>query len=411
MINQSQNILKKYWITWFWDNLIQYEKIMIKDFIIKIILAISTLLRSARILQIILIIFFLLIQHIYSQTKSEISKSEMICQALNEIVSDGKAPGMIAAIISSEGVIAIGSAGVRKVGSDIAFSTEDIVHLGSCTKAMTCTMIATLVAEGKIKWDSKLLEIIPELKGIIHPDYYSITLWQLLTHQAGVPDLWTHNQGETKERRLAILKEKLKTNAANKIGEFNYSNLGYIAAASMAEGITGLDWETLMRKRLFEPLGMSSAGFGAPGTPNQIDQPWGHQKFGNGWNPVQSDCAEALGPAGRIHCTIQDWSKFLCLQLGAKNTILDSIFLKKLIEPIGFYAGGWGVVEQPWAKGKILSHTGSNEIWYSSVIVAPKLNRAYVVVTNSRDFGITEDICNEIISKLIRMDVIYRETE
>jgi CubicO group peptidase (beta-lactamase class C family) len=73
---------------------------------------------------------------------------------------------MIAAIISGEGVIVIASAGERKAGSGIAFSTNDVVHLGSCTKAMTATMLATLVAEGKFSWDMKLISSIIQILDI-----------------------------------------------------------------------------------------------------------------------------------------------------------------------------------------------------------------------------------------------------
>ena len=351
-----------------------------------------------------------------SQTKPGSNKNELINQALTEIVNEGKAPGMIAAIISSEGVMTIASAGERKVGSGIAFTTNDMVHLGSCTKAMTSTMIATLVAEGKLNWDSKLLDIIPELRESIHPDYYQVTLWQLLTHRAGLPknamDWNAHKQKEIKERRLAILEDNLKSSAAYDIDEFHYSNLGYMIAACMAEQITGLSWEVLMKKRLFDPLGMSSAGFGAPNTPSQIDQPWGHEKvwYRNKWKPDQSDNPEALGPAGRVHCTIEDWAKFLSLQLTEENAILNKAYLNKLIEPVSshYYAGGWGVAEQDWAKGTMLSHSGSNEIWYTSVVVTPQLDRAFVVSTNSRDFGITEDLCVEVMNKLLRMELNLR---
>jgi CubicO group peptidase (beta-lactamase class C family) len=157
---------------------------------------------------------------------------------------------------------------------------------------------------------------------------------------------------------------------------------------------------------------MSSAGFGAPNTHNQIDQPWGHSNswLRNKWQPDQTDNPEALGPAGRVHCSIEDWAKFLSLQLNDESSILEQKYLKKLIEPVGdhFYAGGWGVADvedQPWAKGKVLIHSGSNGIWYTSVMVAPKLNRAYIVSTNSRDFGVTEDLCGEILGMLIRMDL------
>jgi len=355
-------------------------------------------------------------QAIYSQMGSDSTKSDSLQHILTKVVNDGEAPGMIAAITSSEGLIAIASAGERKAGSGIAFTTNDVVHLGSCGKAMTATMIATLVAEGKLSWDTKLIEAIPELKNKIHTDYHKITLWQLLTHRAGLsknPMDWSaHKQKEIKARRLAILKDNLQEPATYKCDEFHYSNFGYMIAACIAENVSGLSWETLMKKRLFDPLCMSSAGFGAPNTHNQINQPWGHSNswFRDKWQPDQTDNPEALGPAGRVHCNIEDWAKFLSLQLTKENPILEHKYLKKLIEPVGdhFYGGGWGVAgveNQPWAKGKVLSHSGSNGIWYTSVMVAPKLNRAYIVSTNSRDFGITEDLCGEMLSQLVRMDL------
>jgi CubicO group peptidase (beta-lactamase class C family) len=350
-------------------------------------------------------------QTIYSQTKSGSNKSKLIKQALSGIVNDDKAPGMIAAIATGEGVTAIASAGVRKAGTSIAFTTNDFVHLGSCTKAMTAVMIATLVAEGKLSWNMKLIAAIPELKKMIHSSYHRVTLWQLLTHRAGIvknPARWSaYGQQEIKKRRLSILKESLMYPSGLKPGEFHYSNLGYMIAGCMAEKVTGLSWETLMKKRLFNPLGMTSAGFGAPNTHDKIDQPWGHSDSwsGNKWQPDQTDNPEALGPAGRVHCSVEDWTKFLALFFTEKNPVLDKKYLNKLISPMGFYAGGWGVVEQKWAGGPVLTHNGSNGIWYASVTVAPELNRIYIVVTNSCDFGTTPGICNEILKKLVRINL------
>jgi CubicO group peptidase (beta-lactamase class C family) len=347
----------------------------------------------------------------YGQTKPDPKKSEAIRRALSEIVAAEKAPGMIAAIISSRGVVAIGAAGVRKAGFDAAMTSHDLVHLGSCTKAMTGAMIATLVAEGKLGWDMKLTEAIPELKKSIHPDYQSVTLWQLLTHRAGIPnnpeDWGAHKEKEIKERRLALLKEKLARPAMLARGEFNYSNFGYMIVACMAEKITGSSWEALMKKRLFDPLGMSSAGFGEPDANESIAQPWGHGGSGGKWLPSRSYDAEAIGPAGEIHCSVEDWAKFLALQLEGRNPILERAYLNKLIEPVGFYAGGWGIIDElGWAKGKALTHNGSNGIWYATVLVAPGIDRAFVVVTNSRDFISTGDVCNKMMAKLKALEIV-----
>jgi len=348
---------------------------------------------------------------IYSQTMPDSRKSDSIHQLLTIIVDDGDAPGIIAAIISGEGVIAIASAGERKAGSGIPFTTNDVVHLGSCGKAMTATMLATLVAEGKFSWDTKIIEAIPELKNKIHTDYHKITLWQLLTHRAGIPknarDEGAFSSKEIRARRLAILEDNFQSPATYEMDQFNYSNFGYMIAACMAEQMTGLSWEVLMKQRLFDPLGMSSAGFGNPNKNKSTDQPWGHHKYVWKWWPSEAYYDEAIGPAGRVYCNVNDWAKFISLWLTSENPILERKYLDKLIEPVDkhFYAGGWGVAEHEWAKGITFNHAGSNEIWYASVLVTPNVDRAFVVATNSRDFGSTPDVCLEIMNKIIRMEL------
>lgn len=348
-----------------------------------------------------------------ANNQKELKKMNSIEKELDRVVKDKKAVGMIGAVISSDGIIEIGSAGVRKAGTNVSMTDKDLVHIGSCTKAMTATMIATLVAEGKMSWDMKLTEAIPELKETIHPDLKNTTLWQLLTHRAGIPndpvDWYAYSDKDIKNRRFAILKDNIKLAPAYTDGEFHYSNYGYVVAACMAEYITGLSWEILMKERLFDPLGMTTAGFGDPVKYNSTDQPWGHKRswIGNKWKPSRKYYGEVISPAGRVHCSVEDWAKFISLQLPGENSILDRKILNKLIEPSGVYAGGWIVfpeTEHPWAKGIVLVHGGSNEIWYAAVMVAPAIDRAYVVVTNSCEFGATDRICVEMTNEIAKMD-------
>ncbi len=362
---------------------------------------------------VLLVIFLISSKEVNAQNKQESKELNFIEKELEKLILEGKAPGMIAAIISSDGIIEIGSAGVRKASSSVPMTDKDLVHLGSCTKAMTSVMIATLVAEGKMSWDMKLAEAIPELKNNIHADLKNITLWQLLTHRAGIPsdpiDWYAYADKDIIDRRFSILKDNIKLAPAYTDGEFHYSNYGYVVAACMAEQITGLSWEILMKERLFKPLGMTTAGFCDPVKNKSIDQPWGHKRswIGNKWKPSRDYYGEVISPAGRVHCSVEDWAKFISLQLSRENSILDRKILNKLIEPVGVYAGGWVVfqeTEQPWAKGIVLVHGGSNEIWYASVMVAPNLDRAYVVVTNSCDFGVTDRVCVEMTNKIAKMD-------
>ena len=336
---------------------------------------------------------------------------QSIVKYLTGPVAAGKSPGLIAAIIDEAGVRAIASAGVRKQGSSEKFTMNDQVHIGSNTKAMTSVMLATLVEDGTFAngWETTLSEVFPELVSEIHPGYQRVTLWQLVSHTSGMArdarNWWTHAGLEIKARRYAIMKDNLAYPPAGSIGEYLYSNLGYMVAGAMAEKLTGKSWETLMEERLFTPLEMYSAGFGAPGTPNEVGQPWGHRRAGGSWLPAQFDNAVALGPAGTVHVSIADWAKFV--QLWFPNSvpkILDRDTLDTLITPrSGDYAAGWYVGSRSWAAGIVLSHLGSNTYWGSLLRVAPNQERAYLAVANSAEPALdqTHEMLDSIIGSLI----------
>ena len=253
----------------------------------------------------------------------------------------------------------------------------DVVHLGSDTKAMTATLLGILVEEAKLAWSSTVRDVFPDRAKSLHPGFQGVTLWQLLTHRAGLPangPWWNLKGRTTTEKRQDLLMRMMKDAPLSKPGStFAYSNVGYAIAGLMAEQVTGRSWERLMSDRLFEPLGMASAGFGPPGTPGKLDAPWGHDDKNQ---PSQSDNAAALGPAGTVHATIPDWAKFAALHLRGdqgKARLLKPATFRMLHTPPsgGDYAGGWMVVDRPWAGGKALTHSGSNTMWYCTIWLAP----------------------------------------
>ncbi len=256
----------------------------------------------------------------------------------------------------------------------------DLVHLGSCTKAMTATMIGTLVDEGKLTWGSTFLELFPNAAKELHRDFQTVTLAQLLTHRAGLPAHapWGNLSGTTTtQKRRDLLYRLLKEAPENRPGStYLYSNVGYALAGLMAEQVTGQSWEELMRRRLFEPLGMTSAGFGSPGHAGRVNQPWGHHASDDEVRPTLRDNVPALGPAGTVHCTVPDWAKFAALHLraarGTARLLKSSSFRALHNPPPGSdYAGGWKVVERSWANGLALCHSGSNTNWFAVVWIAP----------------------------------------
>src|SRR4051812_30681891 len=87
---------------------------------------------------------------------------------LEPIIVQHDVPGMVAALIDGDHILAIGATGVRRRGDATKVTVNDRFHIGSCTKAMTATLCAMLVEEGKLSWDRTLAEAFPELKNKMH---------------------------------------------------------------------------------------------------------------------------------------------------------------------------------------------------------------------------------------------------
>jgi CubicO group peptidase (beta-lactamase class C family) len=311
---------------------------------------------------------------------------------LAPLLTQYKLPGMVGCIIRGDDIVALGSAGVRKVGDPAPFLPTDLIHLGSDTKAMTAILIGQLIDKGQLTFDTPMSEIFPDIATKMAPAMAAVTVRQLLDHDAGLPhDLpWglmdvTHLPLPA-QRRMAV-QQALSMPPATPIGSFAYSNVGFVLLGAIVERKTGLSWEQVIRKEIFNPLHMGSAGFGPPGTPGKVDQPWGHVLEDGQLKPVQSDNLAVMGPAGRVHCSISDWAKFISETVRAEQghpTLLSAKTFTELTTPMPGqnYAGGWIITQRDWAGGLALTHAGSNTMWYCDVWIAPSRNFAVMDATN-----------------------------
>jgi len=184
-------------------------------------------------------------------------------------------------------------------------------------KAMTATMIARLIERGDVDlgWETTIEEGLPDLATHLDPSFLKVTLKQLVMHRGGCPGEtgWGIPEKENiTQTRRELVKLELCISRKTSPGDYEYSNLGYVVASLMATRATGKPWEQLMREEIFEPLELTSAGFGPPGTTGKEDQPWGHVTRFTIQVPLQHDNPPALGPAGTVHMSLGDWAKF-CL--------------------------------------------------------------------------------------------------
>ncbi len=315
-------------------------------------------------------------------------------------------PALAAVVVRSDAALDLAVTGLRRQGRPETVEPADRFHLGSMGKAITATVIARLVEEGRLSWTTRPVDVFPELATPVHAGYRNVTIEQLLRHEAGMPaydstadikGASTHaGSGSPRDQRRAFSVWLLQQRPHVAPGTRpEYSNAGYPVAAAMAEAATGEAWELLVESRLARPLGINLV----PGLPARGDssQPWGHKPksafFGlaisrNAVEPQAPGDGWALGvvfePAGDYSLSLADYAKFLQLHLAGlagRDGRLKASSIQRLHAGPGEYAMGWFLREFDGTAAHW--HTGSTEAFFSRVIMLPERDIAVAILTNA----------------------------
>jgi CubicO group peptidase (beta-lactamase class C family) len=309
-----------------------------------------------------------------------------------------KTPAVGAVIIKNGKVTEIAVHGVRRNDGKDPVRLDDVWVIGSVAKPMTAAMIARLVERGRLSWDSPLSKMLPGLVHDMRPEYRSVTLDELLSHRSGLPhdvsdmkfnDAFFDDNRPLPQQRLAYVRRALQERPAIPPGTgSSYSNTGFILAAVIAERATGVSYEQLMRREVFAPLGMRSAGFG----PTHEGQLMGHHA---GRPATPRDSAPLMmAPAGIVHMRLGDWAKFCVDQLaGAKGhgkLLSAATYLLMQSPHPGTDVGlDWGVDPSVAGfKGPVLQHGGSDGNWRAIAILFPESGNGLLIGANTgQDMG------------------------
>ncbi len=322
-----------------------------------------------------------------------------------------KVQALVCAVVTKDGVHAIGADGVRRAGEEAAVTVDDRMHLGSCTKAFTATLAAVFVAEGALRWDTSIGETLGLSLPDIDPAWRAVTLEQLLRHRGGVPTApepkaWAAAFGcgdSPKACRTAFVEATLAKSPVG-IGTFAYSNQGYAIVGRMIELVAGdtKDYETLLAERVLAPLGITRFGFGVP-TKTDAGSPVGHTKQGA---PREIDNPNAIAPAGTLHMPLGEWAKFIAFHLGGKapaaleGAARELPKLHERAKDAPNEALGWMGATRPWG-GAVLTHAGSNTMWYCVAWLSPEKGFAVLAATNQGGDAATK-ACDEACAAMIK---------
>ena len=357
------------------------------------------------------------------KTQIKYQKNESLDSFAAKINDHYKLPGIAIALINKDSITDIVVKGKNKTldGTDLNINSK--FQIGSCGKAFTSFLVATLIEQGFMKWDTKLFDVFKDIN--IHPDLKNVTIKQLLSHTSGIRTFSSDKEvfdihsiipqleGNTCQKRKLFTKWNLEQEPGFKVNEYHYSNAGYIIIAAMLEEMFGMSYESLMKKNVFDILDLESAEFGYPFI-KDIAQPFRHRyrdQNGTGIPLKENERAidNIFNPAGFISLSIKDFAKFVLVNkkiLKGKETTFDSIIFKEMFEPVirnenGNEIGlGWQVI---YVNGiKTYGHTGSDKTIRAAMSINPKTDQAIVFATNIGD-EISEIAMVNVILELLHL--------
>ncbi len=314
-------------------------------------------------------------------------------------------PGVAAAFVQHGMVREQSVVGTNKAVHGTALSLDSKFQIASCNKSFTSLLVGTFVQEGGLSWDTRIGDIFPQWKNQMLPHYRTVTMRQLLSHTAGIMpfssdedyfsvfDVVPGLEGTLPEQRRRFALWNFRQTPANGIGEFNYSNGGYVIVAAMLEQLTGRSYEALVAERIFERLGLASAEFGYAFL-NDESQPWRHyERDDTGFGmPLDEDArplAELFNPAGSMSMSISDFARYVSsyLQAGEDGEVLISNEIRdELFAPVvaraenDSYALGWAIRT---VNGTVVAtHSGSDQTVFAMMSIDLSSSSAVVAVTN-----------------------------
>ena len=345
---------------------------------------------------------------------------------VDDAVARYRLPGIAVGVIENGKVTFTGTRGERLAGAGEPIGTQSIFKIASNTKAMTAAVLARLVDQGKLRWDDPVTKYLPGFR--MHDPWVTreMQVRDLLVHNSGLPEgggdlmLWPEPNRFTREDIVAGLAH-IRPAYSFRSG-YAYDNLLYVVAGEVAASAGGASYETLVRREVFEPLGLERCRVGAfdvADTGNvaqpHVRKPDGAYAAGDNVDAPQVPEITSAA-AGGIRCSLDDmlaWMQaWLAPDAKAKAWLSDAqrkeMWKARTPMPISerrvrwdnthalAYAYGFRLadVDGEWT----VSHTGTLSGMYSSMVLLPDRRSGFVVLMNG-DADDARTVLTEVLLK------------
>jgi CubicO group peptidase (beta-lactamase class C family) len=315
-------------------------------------------------------------------------------------------PGMAIAIVKDDSLIFAKGYGVKNIKNkkDVV-DANTLFPIASNTKAFTAAAMARLVDEGKLTWETKVVDILPYFT--LYDPYVTahFTILDLLSHRSGLEtfsgDLLWYGSTYSREdvvKKLPYLKQKYEFRT-----HFGYSNIMYIAAGEIIGKLSGKPWEQYIQDEFLTPLKMTNTLTSITQLDKKSNVVSPHNKVNDDVFPIEFMNWDNISGAGALISNVTDMSYWLRMQLhegtyqehqyfSAKQDLIMKTPQTNHTVSKGYqhywpsthfrsYGLGWGLSDMHGRK--IVSHSGGYDGIITFSCLVPEENLAFVILTNS----------------------------
>src|SRR5262245_44546838 len=259
---------------------------------------------------------------VLAQGKAHVT-SEQVTSAVQELeklaqkqIQENALPGLAIAVVFQDKVVYAKGFGVRDTNTKQPIDSDTVFQLASISKSVGSTVVAELVGEGKITWDSKLSALDPTFEMFDPWVTREITIRDMYAHRSGLPehagDL-LEDLGFTRAEILHRLRYQPPESSFR--SHYAYTNFGMTEGGVAAAKAYGLDWEKASEEKLYRPLGMTSTSSRYADFMARKHKALGHVLVDGKWVQRFKRDPDAQSPAGGVSSSVNDVAKWMRLQL------------------------------------------------------------------------------------------------
>jgi CubicO group peptidase (beta-lactamase class C family) len=315
-------------------------------------------------------------------------------------------PGMAVLVVKDGRVVVSRGYGVRRLGEPAPVTPRTMFGIASHTKAFTAAAMALLVEEGKLKWDDRVIDHLPEFQ---MSDPY-------VTREMRIRDLFTHRSGlalgagdlmyfpPSDLGRAEIVRRLRFVPLAYSFRErYAYDNVLYVVAGEVIARVSGMPWEKFLKRRILDPLGMSSTTTSVKALREHNDVAFPHAKDEGALRPLPLADSDNWAAAAGVITNLEDFSRWVRVQLGGGEFEGRRLFsqaqqremwtpvtmvpsrpgegaLAQVAPQFSTYALGWNVSD--YRGRRTVHHSGGLAGMVTRTVLVPEMQLGVAVFTN-----------------------------